>query len=1465
MIEKYSQYFEFSKIEEVMQYLDFLKKNKYSRLLDTILEKMFSALKSDKFSPLTRKYFAQINSEGEPFVYDNQSEPDKITQVKKIINALYHARVALNDIEKVDLRGNKGQIQRIHDLELLYHRTFDHTYKACYLATHLDVDFSEMFSQELAVLIPLMTKFEDLAKVGMGEVHKAVAQMDAKKITHQAGFVAGVVIDQLGPQSGKADIEFLTRFSAVLPDYLGQLSGLLEKCTAQVSEHAPGIDKQKLEKLQNDAIELLQGLRKTRNKHMFLPLEALYYIHLLSQLTSLALSIYEEAGHLSETSQDTIRHYLAKLKYDLLPKLFSFIDKIEVDFMLKPGTLSKPIMEKASYIYELITDLSNKFVNFSVKGQTLPTIEDSKFNELRLENTYQRMAFDQAELLKLETVKDAAAKFFRILSQPQFADRRLISLNEHPQIKEDLRTYYKQMEPYVVKFNVPLNNLIIGGLTNAGGILDAAAAFFSFESNTDSVHNVLSLRPALEAYLNKLSSSLQFKFKLNTCLIDAVHKDVANLKLSHYESTDHPFIYNEAARLKQTLLLEQQRLNETRPLTEEQDLEFTRNEVRIGNYQRAELAGEHLANIDDLSKEEILRFYQQYKINAVKLEKANEAYYIFNKIISAEGIPPLIQDISAGQKRILRNLYSVFRPYISGFIRPELDKAMVFALDSDRAKAQLGNVFTSEMVAINPRLLRNCFAPARTKFEHRGVVFSTKLKQLIPQESWARPLIPEVADHNKKADFVLKSHVCSQAISEFRQSLYKFTASFNNTVQSQLHKAPSGIPFPELEDYSLLLAESSQVRSIKQLFNCLYNLEIIMANVESLNDKSYQSVYVVRVIQIGIHVRAASDLIQALINNPAVSVLMGEILEKWQKCKRVVDELHRNYVPMPLEGEIVDASSGHGSVLFYSMNVLQVLPAHIQAMRGNLALTTQEINALHQHAASITADIERIIAKRNSYLRLFLEIPTVFRLFTELKTKLYAMAGAMHGAAMDNLAYINDSILSRMLLEADRYEDNLGLIPGTLSTPLKSILDTFYQGLLKPLGLHSSCYISLATSSKPMEQRLSAVHARIVEANRKQQDIEDKREPLLRFILRINEYKACVNGAQHLIPIFKDLLIAEFRSILPLLQEMQPLVETHIPVFEADPLGLDALLNGQHNASRLEKIETLTKACASYWQGLYATEELSKNAFEEKLGYLDGLKNHQEQTLNTVIVEDYIRSSFDRQSAIVAAKQVGLIHCASEYHEKIMKYLDDVREQLIVEAKQATIKNIHLDADLKVKELLQAKVIAFEQQHYKDFYHLELMMVSIRELKEYLDPLNKDAATHRTLFENPETLADKLPLAQALEAVATDKTRSIQVRLLALKEQVAHPGFGNSMLTQHTHASGTWLWFKQWVVSFLELIGLYTPTHKKCYKELVKATEPPVLSAQQLTEKFGLFAPTPIASPRAYDLPVFDHQQPGLA
>ncbi|MGL5743321.1 MAG: SdhA [Legionella sp.] len=463
-------------------------------------------------------------------------DPDNISQIKKLINALHYGRLTFLDLERVDVRKNFG------DLKHLYDKTIDLAYEASYLLTHLDVDLKDIFSDELKVLLPLLGKVQDFAQNYAQEQKKKVKALQQEApVAHKAGEVVGIAIDQMRPLGGDVDYNFLTQFSAVLPSYIDKLTLYIQQYSSQFKESEPKLNQEKLDELQNAALNLLNDIENLQGNSVFVSVKVLNYIHIICNIITLSMSSLEQIGELSESSQDLIRDKLSQLKYTVLPTLFGLVDKIEDNSMLKPGALSIPLMEKVKVLYDAITYLPKKVVDFQAKGAELLEIEDSRFVELRLEMSYKRIDKANKDLYRIGKADEACKQFFKILSDPLYKDFRLYQF--HPEVKKELIKHYKLLKPYMMKLDIDLNELIITRLTGPEkeswySYLGKPLRWARSQKPADHIDFVIEKQNALQDLITKDENSQIFHINLNKDLIDSVHKNTNLVLYPYYEKAD---------------------------------------------------------------------------------------------------------------------------------------------------------------------------------------------------------------------------------------------------------------------------------------------------------------------------------------------------------------------------------------------------------------------------------------------------------------------------------------------------------------------------------------------------------------------------------------------------------------------------------------------------------------------------------------------------------------------------------------------------------------------------------------------------------------------------------------------------------------------------------------------------------------------------------------------------------------
>lgn len=240
-------------IERFLRLLDTFKENEISKLLRSNRELLIAQLKGPYFSKFARDYFADTQATGEPYL-DFADEPRRIVQIKQLINALYHAEMAFIDLENVNLRNGKN---RTADLKTLYFNTIHHAYQASYLLTHVDIDFMEIFGHEIVQLQRILQLVQRQADGYEKRANDWANRILDFPLSYNAGWYAGIAVDQMKPREEGFDYNFISKFSAKLPGYIQELRLYLHNYSAKISIEAPEINEQKLQELQENAIKII--------------------------------------------------------------------------------------------------------------------------------------------------------------------------------------------------------------------------------------------------------------------------------------------------------------------------------------------------------------------------------------------------------------------------------------------------------------------------------------------------------------------------------------------------------------------------------------------------------------------------------------------------------------------------------------------------------------------------------------------------------------------------------------------------------------------------------------------------------------------------------------------------------------------------------------------------------------------------------------------------------------------------------------------------------------------------------------------------------------------------------------------------------------------------------------------------------------------------------------------------------
>nr|HAT8714562.1 hypothetical protein [Legionella jordanis] len=1135
--------------ERYLQILDEFKERNIAQFLKDLRDKFISSLSHPYFSPKAKIFFNRVNKEGEPFT-DFAEEPKQIVQIKQVINALYHAQLAFEDLQSVDLRSLKNAPK---DLIKLYSKTIEHGYKASSLLTNLDIDFTEILGsniqQRALEVLSIIEAYTDEQKNSALEWS---TKLKDYQIPYNTGWASGVAIDQMTPNGGNFDYDFLAQFGAVLPGYIQQLTLSLQKLAPQISTFQPTMDKAKLEELQEAAFKLLKSIENLQSGDIIVSFKALNYIKIVRQIITLSMSTLEQIGYMNESSQIVVRHNLRQLKYEYLPILFQLIDRLEDQALLNPGTLSRPLMEKIKPWYELLGMYASKIVDFSMGDEELLSLENPGFIECRLAQTRQRIASAKWNLHKNAIDQKAFSDFFSIVENRNFIGYSVFNLPA--EVKTSLAREYLFLHPYIKAIDPELATAILQELASEntwGRQISRAYNWVTRKPGALALTTLLGLKEELQNKLAREKATHLSHVELNENIITAAVQD--NTLVFPHTPSQIPCI-NEAIILGLDPQAKPPNLIQ---------FNSTADSIRV-------------ANPEQLSAEQSRKLYEYYSTERCKFKEVQAAWTEFSAYVKND--PNLSAIPDAETKAKLRRAYALIQPYfLSTFlgnprtaahqdaaIITKLSETPLLSIKTRRLPLSILCFSNERIRRLNSKLV---FLASNLKSNSQVFKNLAKRKYSLAVESSQ----PKVEEHeNKRAHFVLKHTEYSKAIADYRSSLQKLTDIFSNTFKQQFQPQSKGIPFPELEDRKLILAERSQVIALKRLFNSLYHLEEICLELESLDNTSAQWRYVSHLIQAKNHADELFNLAKGLATDQHFAILAGELKEKALAIYAAFKKQQETYVVASEEVHLQAVPEQEKAVryngLWYSLHTFMIIPEHIKAALNNKHLLEETKQHIDKRAKQASINIERIIEESNSYFKLFLEAPTMYSLYKELKQKLKDFTTISHSAALSHLEELNEDLFVRILLEADAWEEKLGLKPGLLADPMKAMLDEFYRGLLEPLQLSSQEEIGLISTLAPISHRMVAAQKRqqaaqgkmfIVESvNIKLQELNNPRFKypdistqdsyllLSNLLEEINHFRDL--NAKHWVasnPLIKELaqerLTKLFETALPLLMHMR--------------------------------------------------------------------------------------------------------------------------------------------------------------------------------------------------------------------------------------------------------------------------------------------------------------------------------------
>ena len=362
------------------------------------------------------------------------------------------------------------------------------------------------------------------------------------------------------------------------------------------------------------------------------------------------------------------------------------------------------------------------------------------------------------------------------------------------------------------------------------------------------------------------------------------------------------------------------------------------------------------------------------------------------------------------------------------------------------------------------------------------------------KEQLKNMLLAEV--QGSRAGYVIPIDNVSKKLAEFRVSLFNLRNELSPAMKKAIavekiqarrlqltpvldiaiptYSTQNVLPYPEMEDPYEAYMQPQQVMAIKRLFNAFYHLEGIVSQLEKLHKNSTKLVYVSHLLLCYEHLDGMKQSLLGLYDDPYWRLFARQLMDDVCAIYAQLRPELEDYQVGSEEITQIDAPVEYAS-FWYAMQAFTLLPGHIRAKESGQSLDAALQRKKQIQAKKNVTDIERIINSTDSYFKLFLEAPTMVRLFFDLRSRLTDFTETLHKTSIENLKNLDVEVFYRMLCEADDWERKMGLRPGSLSEPLDKILDKFYFGMIEALDLKSELEFSLLFNCERIIKRKARV------------------------------------------------------------------------------------------------------------------------------------------------------------------------------------------------------------------------------------------------------------------------------------------------------------------------------------------------------------------------------------------------------
>lgn len=1351
----------------------------------------------------------KVRKDGFYTIHDN--DPAVVSQVKKILNAIQHAEKALLFINNLDLNSDSGfklepllaqkGTKQVHFMTRMvwelavkdsplgqqlhfnfnldeseqqfigdFEETIQHVREAQSSLLEIDIPMYQVFAQELYGIGEIVQSLHTLRGPNRDEIGDKLKNVDrvAQTVGDYVGKPLGVFIDQLKPHTGKADYSFLIRHSGLLPGYLDRLTQLMRSYGAGESSASLALKPTEAEAFKNSAINLFLELGGFDDLFLFQKGASLLF-PIRKEVVTLGQGAYQQVRRVHDATGDMIVYQLNRIKHDVFARILCESDKLEQYSGLAPGMLSKPLMQQLNAMYQTMVTYANSVIDLKEKHPDLLQLDNTSFLIQRLQHILQQKNECELKVKSAEEAKQAAISFMNRIASISNHDLTSISTEQLDALHRD----YQRFKRFVINYNPRLSVLL-------------DQQFASTMTMTTDIN--LMLQNVVSQCTKEMATYTCYMRLADAQLTDLPKQTKENIYALDPNKEHSILIINEPVWLKGRSIL------------------GSAEQPKVNHFSER-----HQFITDLTTKEESDRatLYHDHRTRSLTLQFIHHEIELFQQQLA---VNDWIDDRKKLRAMIER--YRVIQPYLVDALASNdvcvIDGEcveMFVKLTQGKKLSQMQRIIAvlkhDSLKKLDAIVLHEAERSA-----HRQLLFQFSHQKELERKTTLfgdAPLTLE-SELVQRQDKWIRHQRLSKASGAIKDTLYHLLSIFDPALNLDKVKQSATVPFPEMENSLEALEMPSQISWIKRTLNVVHYLNSSFEYLESLDrDISRKTVtqYFLKgplidgIYQIKpyIEVTKAYQTFMELIQEPVGQQLFYALNDGYSTLQDVWAQLGPLYTASAesVSGDNPNPVEMKG--LWYPMLSLMVVPEHVKTLSSGKTYGIMQAEPAQQKAKEMSQYIEEVIHsfQAEQYFQLFLKSPyMLFKFLPELKSKLDTFRQSTHELTLTHLNDIQ-AVLQDALIATDAWEIKLGLRAGSMSNPMKKILDQLFNRFIEPLGLSLQARAELVTNVTSFDRRLDAIE-------QKQQTQEKVVQAEYQTFTNLDEFLNMIEGIKERLDLNQvipsneiALFTKKYWAIYPLLQSQQSRYEIAMDQHDKSEaldrfcnhclttkLDTDAAAGNIHHYPQLKDILYLVKHVRSAKKGNLNTLKVKSEHLNSQVLLIKDAKKQDEiaakerlQECVHFVVESQIEAIFQRVNQSFYLK--------SEYKHELYKSLRTKEKAILAKAQKLPIHEV----ERMITQELQAQFDVFSKEEHIQLCQLESIINSIERFMLYC----RRESLH-PIYENAETLGVKLDLLKRLKEIVNDDKQPLNLRLEAIKKEAGNVSFRTILMAHESHFKG---------------------------------------------------------------------------